>query len=92
MLPPGVDSVRDLSGMWWVAHTKARFEKAFACDLLAHDIDYFIPMVNRVRVTSGKKRRSLLPLFASYLFFCGTDKDHYTAMTTNRLCYTERHK
>jgi transcription antitermination factor NusG len=27
-------------------------------------------------------------LFTSYVFFCGTEMDRYTAMTTNRLCHT----
>ena len=88
MLSPGAQSVTDLLGRWWVAHTKARFEKAFAWDLLRRSIGYFLPMVERVRISGGRKRRVLAPLFPSYVFFCGTDEDRYTAMTTNRLCQT----
>ncbi len=40
-------SVADLPGQWWVAHTKARFEKAFAWDLLGRGIPYFLPMMLR---------------------------------------------
>jgi transcription antitermination factor NusG len=71
-----------------VAHTRARAEKVFAWDLLGREIGYFLPMLDRVTVSGGKKRRVLLPLFPSYVFFCGSDEDRYTAMTTNRLCQT----
>jgi transcription antitermination factor NusG len=86
MLPPGAASVSQLPGCWWVAHTKARFEKAFAWDLLHHGIGYFLPLLQRVRMSGGRKRHVMSPLFTSYVFFCGSDADRYTAMTTNRLC------
>jgi transcription antitermination factor NusG len=88
VLLPGVERVANLSGRWWVGHTRARNEKAFAWDMLNHGIGYFLPLVERVTVSSGKKRRALMPLFPSYVFFCGSDEDRYRAMTTNRLCQT----
>ena len=88
ILSPGVDSLTELSGRWWVAHTKARFEKAFAWELHHRDIGYFLPMTERIRVYGGKKQPVMLPLFTSYVFFCGSDSDRYNAMTTNRLCQT----
>jgi len=33
ILSPGVDSLTELTGQWCVAHTRARFEKAFAWEL-----------------------------------------------------------
>ncbi len=88
VLPEAFDSVEDIQGTWWVAHTKARFEKAFARDLINRDIAYFLPMIEKVRVSGGKKRKSLVPLFSSYVFMCGTERDRYEAMATNRLCQT----
>ena len=88
ILPPGVESLKALAGTWWVAHTKPRFEKTLAWNLLHRGVGYFLPLVKRVRVSGGKKRHVLLPLFPSYLFFCGDDNDRYEAMTTNRLCRT----
>ena len=88
MVTPSVSSLLDLDGRWWVAHTKARREKAFAWDLNKRGIGYFLPMVERVRVSGGRKRRVLLPLFTSYVFFCGEEADRYIAMTTDRLCQT----
>jgi transcription antitermination factor NusG len=86
MIPPGYESVREFEGHWYVAHTKARFEKAFACDLLNKDIAYFLPMKEKVYVSSGKKRRSILPLFTSYVFFCSDDPEVKTNVyRTNRI-------
>ena len=76
----------DLSGCWWVAHTKARFEKAFAWDLFRQKIPYFLPMIERVIFSGGRKRHVLQPLFTSYVFFCGNELQRYWALTTKRLC------
>ena len=88
MLYPKVDSLGNLSGQWWVAHTKARFEKAFAWELLHHDVSYFLPMIQRVRISSGRsrKRHVLLPFLPSYVFIRGNEDDRLTAIKTNRLC------
>jgi len=85
---PAVEPLKQWTGRWWVGHTKSRFEKAFAWDLLRREISYFLPMIERVRVFGGKKRRVMTPLFGSYVFFCGTEKDRYDALMTHRLCQT----
>lgn len=71
---------------WWIAHTLSRCEKAFAWDLIKRDVPYFLPMVERVTFSGGRKRRGMAPLFASYVFVAGNEEAHYRAMTTNRLC------
>jgi len=88
ILTPEVGSLNELVGTWWVAHTKARFEKAFARDMLSYGIGYFLPMREKITFSGGRKRRVMVPLFTSYVFFCGDEKDRYTALTTNRLCQT----
>ena len=88
MLYPEANSLEDLSGNWWVAHTKPRFEKAFAWELLQHGVSFFLPMIQRVNISSGsrsRKRRVLLPLFSSYVFVRGSEEDRVTAIKTNRL-------
>ena len=88
MVFPTVESITQFEGTWWVAHTKSRFEKAFAWDLLRSEIGYFLPLIKRVTVSGGRKRHGMAPLFQSYVFFCGQGEDRYTAMTTDRLCQT----
>ena len=86
IISPEVDSLTELNGTWWVAYTKARFEKVFAWDMINHGIGYFLPMREKISFSGNRKRRTMLPLFTSYVFLCGSDDDRYTAMTTNRLC------
>jgi len=86
IVSPEAESLSEMVGTWWLAHTKARFEKVFAWDMLSHGIGYFLPMREKVTFSGGRKRRVMMPLFPSYVFFCGDEEDRYAAMTTNRLC------
>jgi len=88
ILTPDVESLTELRGTWWIAYTRPRFEKAFARDLCSHGIGYFLPMYEKTIFSGGRNRRVMSPLFTSYVFFCGVERDRYTAMRTNRLCHT----
>jgi hypothetical protein len=88
ILTPSVQSLAALTGTWRVAYTKARFEKAFAWDLCSHGIGYFLPMREKVIFSGNRKRCVMMPLFTCYVFFCGSELDRITALTTNRLCQT----
>jgi transcription antitermination factor NusG len=85
VLYPEVDSLEDISGQWWVAHTKSRNEKAFAWNLARMNIPYFLPMREKLAMRRGKKYRSLLPLFSGYVFFSGDEEIRYKSLATNRL-------
>ncbi len=82
---PDGQSIRDFAGLWWVAHTKSRNEKALAHDLACREISYFLPMSWKVRRIRGRTIRSLLPLFGGYLFFCGEEKQRVEVLRTNRV-------
>ena len=88
ILTPEVESLTELTGTWWVGYTKPRFEKAFAWSLYSHGIGYFLPMREKIIFSGNRKRRIMVPMFTSYVFFCGTQEDRYTALTTNRVCHT----
>jgi len=85
-------TLSELRGEWWAAHTKARNEKALANDLSRDGIAYFLPLVKRAVFSGNRKRIAMIPLFPSYLFFCGDGDDRYRALTTNRICRTLRVK
>lgn len=85
ILWPEEKSILDFTGLWWVAHTKSRNEKALAHDLIHKNISYFLPMSWRIRRRSGRKIRSLLPLFSGYLFFCGDENQRVELLRTNRV-------
>jgi len=82
---PEVESIRDFTGQWWVAHTKSRNEKALAHDLINKNISYFLPMTWKVRRKSHRTIKSLLPLFGGYLFFCGNDNQRTELLRTDRV-------
>ena len=75
----------DFAGLWWVAHTKSRNEKALAWQLLKKEISYFLPMSWKVSHSRGRTIRSLLPLFTGYLFFCGDENQRVEVLRTNRV-------
>ncbi len=78
-------SLLDFNGLWWVAHTKSRNEKALAQNLCNKNISYFLPMSWKVRRQRGRTIRSLLPLFSGYLFFCGDENQRLEVLRTNRV-------
>lgn len=85
VLWPQVQSIRDFEGQWWVAHTRSRNEKALAHDLVAKKVSYFLPMTLKVSRRSHRTFKSLLPLFTSYLFFCGHENERIELLKTNRV-------
>jgi len=86
VVTPGVESVQEFDGCWAVAHTKARFEKALAWDLLQAGVKYFLPLTPRTKFSGGRKRKMLMPLFPGYLFFCGSPDDKLKVYQTDRVC------
>ncbi|UCE49263.1 MAG: UpxY family transcription antiterminator [Phycisphaerales bacterium] len=82
---PETESIVDFTGEWWVAHTKSRNEKALAHDLIRRGINYFLPMSWKVSRKSRRPTKSLLPLFAGYLFCCGKENDRLEILRTDRV-------
>jgi transcriptional antiterminator RfaH len=71
---------------WWCLHTKPRQEKAAARDLRSRRVAYYLPqVVQETRTPQGRKIRSIVPLFTSYLFLHGDDADRVQALKGNRL-------
>lgn len=78
------DTPDQVPGDWWIAHVKSRNEKKLAWDLEALGIPYYLPMIQRETFSGNRKRQNLYPLFASYLFFAGSEQTRYRVLTTNR--------
>jgi transcription termination/antitermination protein NusG len=81
---PNDRDIRQFEGMWWVAHTKSRNEKALAWQMQKKDINYFLPLTEKVYKKSRRIFRSMLPLFSGYVFFCGDEKARLEVLKTNR--------
>ena len=71
-------------GQWWVLYTLARREKELMRRLRALGVSHYGPLVEqRNRSPQGRVRSSYVPLFAGYVFLCGSESDRYSALTTN---------
>jgi transcriptional antiterminator RfaH len=71
---------------WYCLHTRPRQEKATARDLRARRVPFYLPqMIREDRTPAGRKTRSILPLFSSYLFLFGDEPDRVEALKGNRL-------
>ena len=89
MYPPDLwqsDPRPDAPRRWWCLHTKPRQEKATARHLLAHRVPYYLPQVlQESRTPGGRKIRSVIPLFPSYLFLLGDERDRLLAFQGHSL-------
>jgi transcription antitermination factor NusG len=76
----------EMAGRRWLAlYTKARQEKSLARELLKYEIPFYLPLVRKTNVSRGRKRTSLVPLFAGYIFLCGSEEERLRTLTTNRI-------
>ena len=72
--------------VWWCLHTKPRQEKATARELRKGGLTFYLPQVLKEdRTPQGRKIRSVIPLFSSYLFLLGDLQDRLAALRGNRL-------
>jgi transcriptional antiterminator RfaH len=85
MVWPADSSIKDFQGIWWVAHTKSRNEKALAWQMQKRNISYFLPLTEKVYRKSRRVFRSMLPLFSGYIFLCGNENDRLEVLKTNRV-------
>ena len=77
----------DLPGKWYVAHTRARNEKALAGELTRLGVLNYLPLTRRTSRSRATHRlsHSQVPVFPGYLFFNGNDDDRHQALRTNRI-------
>jgi len=77
----------DLPGLWYVAHTRARNEKALVQDFWRMGISSYLPLVCRETRSrrTGRISRSVVPVFPGYVFFNATQEQRYQSLTTNRI-------
>jgi transcriptional antiterminator RfaH len=79
-------SCRKDDAVWWCLHSKPRQEKAIGRELGKLGITFYLPQVLKEdRTPQGRKIRSVIPLFPSYLFLYGGPNDRLAALKGNRL-------
>ncbi|HZN34037.1 MAG TPA: transcription termination/antitermination NusG family protein [Pirellulaceae bacterium] len=83
----GISDPADAPRKWWAVYTKSRQEKSLARDLLSQDIPFYLPLVPKVSVIAGRRVKSELPLFGSYLFLFATDDERVLTLATKRVAH-----
>lgn len=87
-LPDGLFSLisdGDLSGNWWVIHTRPRSEKSLARHISSHGGAYFLPMGTIKRRVQRRWVETQLPLFPGYLFLYGNEQSYLNALGSNKI-------
>jgi transcriptional antiterminator RfaH len=71
-------------GPWWAMYTMSRREKELMRRLRAAEVAHYAPLVaKRTRSPAGRTRESFVPLFAGYVFVCGSEEARQTALKSN---------
>jgi transcription antitermination factor NusG len=73
------------SRRWLAAYTKSRQEKALARQLEAMNVPFYLPLVPHVSVIRGRRVKSLLPLFMSYVFVFADEDERILTLSTQRI-------
>jgi transcription antitermination factor NusG len=77
---------QDPEHRWWCLHAKPRQEKTVARHLWSQRLTYYLPQVVREsRTPGGRKLRSVIPLFAGYLFLHGSEYHRLEALRGDHL-------
>lgn len=83
---PGSEYKSQADSQWWCLHTKPRQEKSTARELYRQRLTYYLPQAVREDYTpQGRKTRSIVPFFPSYLFLFGDSRARAQAIRGNRL-------
>lgn len=85
LLDEAADNARDTDRLWWVVYTKSRQEKSLARQLLGMQVPFYLPLVPKVSMIRGRRMKSMIPVFGSYLFLFGNEEERVKALTTERI-------
>ena len=67
---------------WFVVHTKPRCEKKLAKYSLQYEINYYLPLLDSVRVYKNRKVKFTKPMFPGYVFIkCDQEEKRQLTIT-----------
>ena len=68
---------------WFVVQTKPRNERKVEQQIIARDIEVFLPLITSIRYWSDRKKKIQVPLFSGYLFVHATEEERVLAIKNN---------
>jgi transcription antitermination factor NusG len=72
---------------WWVAYNKPRQEKLLARHLLDFGVPFYLPLIPKDNLIRGRRVRSYVPVFSSYVFMFCCGNERVLALKTNRIIH-----
>lgn len=75
-----------LAGDWHALYTRHQHEKSVALHLEQLGIQVFLPHYREIRRWSDRRKQVVLPLFPSYVFFCGGLERRLQILNTPGVC------
>ena len=78
-------TVQEWANSWRVVYTRSRQEKSLARYLVQNEIPFYLPLIPKENKTGGRHVRSMIPLFANYVFLYCTDHQRINALKSNRI-------
>lgn len=69
--------------VWYALYVKSRSEKKVAAELEGEGIEYYLPLEQRLKQWSDRKKWVEEPLFRSYIFVHINDKDYYRTLVVH---------
>jgi len=72
---------------WFVVHTKPRCEKKLAAYSKKYKINYYLPLMDSIRVYKNRKIKFTKPMFSGYLFVKCTPEERRKLTITGYVAY-----
>ncbi|HMS63862.1 MAG TPA: UpxY family transcription antiterminator [Ignavibacteria bacterium] len=66
---------------WYVLQTKPRNELIVSKQIGLKKIEYFLPMIEKVRIWADRKRKIQIPMFSGYVFVYATEEERVNAIS-----------
>jgi transcription antitermination factor NusG len=66
---------------WYVIRTKPRWEKKVALQIEKKQIEVFLPILEKIRIWSDRKKKIQDPMFSGYVFVRADETERLTAIS-----------
>jgi transcription antitermination factor NusG len=66
---------------WFVIRTKPRWERKVANQIEKKEIEVYVPVIEKIRIWSDRKKKVREPMFSGYVFVFGNEEERLRAIS-----------
>jgi transcription antitermination factor NusG len=66
---------------WYVIRTRPRWEKKVGEQIIKKKIEIFLPLLDKVKIWSDRKKKVKEPMFSGYIFVYADEEERYHAIS-----------